>query len=72
MTFSNTYSDEFFVVCHCCLHLQAAEDEEVEKYYNNLEKKEILENKMASTMEIPCKAVMCLQVRRFYFSSTVA
>ncbi|KAB7497160.1 hypothetical protein Anas_04165, partial [Armadillidium nasatum] len=36
--------------------IKASEDEEVENYYNTLEKKEMLENKMASTMEVPTSA----------------
>ena len=40
------------------------QDEQVEKYYNQLEKKEMLENKMASTMEVETKAVICLTVRK--------
>lgn len=46
--------------------LQAVEDEAVEKYYKNLEKKEMLEDKMASIMEMPTTAYVCLKVNNFY------
>lgn len=43
--------------------INAVEDEAVEKYYKNLEKKEMLEDKMASIMEMPTTAYVCLKCK---------
>jgi len=40
-----------------------AEAMEQQAYFNKLEKKEQLEEKMLTTYKIPCKAVTCLKVR---------
>ena len=34
----------------------------MENYYKALEKKEMLENKMTSIMEVECTAIICLKV----------
>ena len=39
-----------------------AETIEQQSYFNKLEKKEQLEEKMLSTYKVPCKAVTCLKV----------
>lgn len=43
--------------------VQLAADVEEQNYFNKMEKKEQLEEKMLTTYKIPCKAVYCVQVR---------
>lgn len=49
--------------------VQLAEEMEQHDYFNKMEKKEQLEEKMLNTFKVPCKAVMCLKVRQFYLCS---
>ncbi len=42
--------------------VQLAEDIERQEYFNKMEKKEQLKEKMLATYKVPCKAVMCLKV----------
>ncbi|XP_068203147.1 protein MCM10 homolog isoform X2 [Palaemon carinicauda] len=43
--------------------VDAVENEALEKYYQGLEKKEMLEDKMASIMEIPTTAYVCIKCK---------
>ncbi|XP_042229789.1 protein MCM10 homolog isoform X2 [Homarus americanus] len=43
--------------------INVVENEALEKYYQGLEKKEMLEDKMLSVMEIPTTAYVCLQCK---------
>lgn len=43
--------------------VDVVENEALEKYYQGLEKKEMLEDKMASIMEIPTTAYVCIQCK---------
>ncbi|XP_028040502.1 protein MCM10 homolog [Bombyx mandarina] len=45
------------------------EDDEQEKYFNKLEKKEAMEEKMLSTYKLPCKAVRCAKCKYTAFSA---
>ena len=54
-------------------HLDLLEDrdnEERDKYFNQLEQKEKMEEKMNSTFKIDCKAVRCLQCKYTGFSAS--
>lgn len=42
--------------------IQLAADMEEQNYFNKMEKKEQLEEKMLTTYKVPCKAVSCLKV----------
>lgn len=44
-----------------------AEDVERQNYFNKMEKKEQLEEKMSTTYKVPCKAVVCLKVSIYYY-----
>lgn len=50
--------------------LEAHDNEEQEKYFSKLEKKEQMEEKMVSTYKVPCKAVRCLQCKYTSFSAS--
>lgn len=43
--------------------ISRAEDEAMDEYYEKMEKKEKLEEKMLSTYKVDCKAYRCLKVR---------
>lgn len=43
-----------------------AEDTERQNYFNKMEKKEQLEEKMLNTYKVPCKAVTCMKVNFFF------
>ncbi|XP_045523374.1 protein MCM10 homolog [Pieris brassicae] len=45
------------------------EDEEQDKYFNKLEKKEAMEEKMLNTFKIACKAVRCVKCKYTAFSA---
>ncbi|CAG4951407.1 unnamed protein product [Colias eurytheme] len=45
------------------------EDDEQEKYFNKLEKKEAMEEKMLNTFKIACKAVRCVKCKYTAFSA---
>lgn len=45
------------------------QDTEQEKYFNNLERKENMEEKMMNTKELACKAVTCLKCKYVAFSA---
>lgn len=47
--------------------VEIAEDIERQDYFNKMEKKEQLEEKMLTTYKVPCKAVVCLKVSASYF-----
>ncbi|KAG5886024.1 hypothetical protein JTB14_023665 [Gonioctena quinquepunctata] len=50
--------------------LEARDDEEKEKYFNKLEAKERMEEKMTSTYKLACKAVRCLICKYTSFSAS--
>lgn len=50
--------------------IEAHENDRQEKYFENLEKKEAMEEKMANTMSVPCKAVTCVQCKYIAFSAS--
>nr|CAI5825881.1 unnamed protein product [Callosobruchus analis] len=50
--------------------LEARDEEEKEKYFNKLEMKEKMEEKMTSTFKMACKAVKCLQCKYTSFSAS--
>lgn len=50
--------------------LEDYDNEQAEKYFEKLEKKEKLEEKMAATHKIACKAVRCLQCKYISFSAS--
>ncbi|CAG9761311.1 unnamed protein product [Ceutorhynchus assimilis] len=50
--------------------LQQHDDMEEEKYFNKLEIKEKMEDKMANTHKVKCKAVKCLQCKYTSFSAS--
>lgn len=50
--------------------LKEAENEEREKYFNKLEFREKLEEKMATTYKVDCKAVRCLKCHYKSFSAS--
>lgn len=43
--------------------ISRAEDEAMDEYYEKMEKKEKMEEKMLSTYKVDCKAYRCLKVR---------
>lgn len=45
------------------------EDDEQEKYFNKLEKKEAMEEKMLNTFKLACKAVRCVKCKYTAFSA---
>lgn len=49
--------------------LELRDDEEKEKYFNKMEMKERMEEKMTSTYKVPCKAVRCLKCKYTSFSA---
>ncbi|XP_055858360.1 protein MCM10 homolog [Episyrphus balteatus] len=49
--------------------VDSRELQEQEKYFNKLEKKEALEEKMLNTFKMPCKAVICIQCKYTAFSA---
>ncbi|XP_062707074.1 protein MCM10 homolog [Aedes albopictus] len=49
--------------------IQAHEDEEQEKYFKDLERKEAMEEKMMNTFKVECKAVICVQCKYIAFSA---
>ncbi|XP_055919961.1 protein MCM10 homolog [Eupeodes corollae] len=49
--------------------VDSRELQEQEKYFNKLEKKEALEEKMLNTFKMPCKAVICVQCKYTAFSA---
>lgn len=49
--------------------LEERDNEEAEKYFNKLELKEQMEEKMATTFKVSCKAVRCLQCKYVSFSA---
>lgn len=50
--------------------VDARDDEEKEKYFNKLEAKERMEEKMTTTYKVPCKAVRCLKCKYKSFSAS--
>nr|CAH7755992.1 unnamed protein product [Callosobruchus chinensis] len=50
--------------------LEARDEEEKEKYFNKLEMKEKMEEKMTGTFKMDCKAVKCLQCKYTSFSAS--
>ncbi|XP_044268874.1 protein MCM10 homolog [Tribolium madens] len=50
--------------------LDDRDNEEQEKYFEKLEKKEQMENKMINTFKVACKAVRCLQCKYTHFSAS--
>ncbi|VEN48495.1 unnamed protein product [Callosobruchus maculatus] len=50
--------------------LEARDEEEKEKYFNKLEMKEKMEEKMTGTFKMNCKAVKCLQCNYTSFSAS--
>lgn len=48
--------------------VELAEDIERQDYFNKMEKKEQLEEKMLTTYKMPCKAVVCLKVSSLWVS----
>ncbi|XP_076035171.1 minichromosome maintenance 10 homolog isoform X2 [Oratosquilla oratoria] len=50
--------------------IDQVENEAMDKYYMGLEKKEMLEDKMASTMEIPVTAVACVKCKYIALSAS--
>lgn len=49
--------------------IKAHEDEEQEKYFKDLERKEAMEEKMMNTFKVECKAVICVQCKYIAFSA---
>ncbi|KAG7312437.1 hypothetical protein JYU34_001939 [Plutella xylostella] len=49
--------------------IQQHDDEEQDKYFNKLEKKEAMEEKMLNTFKLPCKAVRCIKCKYTAFSA---
>lgn len=49
--------------------VDSRELQEQEKYFNKLEKKEALEEKMLNTFKVPCKAVVCTECKYTAFSA---
>lgn len=49
--------------------LELRDDEEKEKYFDKMEMKEKMEEKMTTTYKVPCKAVRCLQCKYTSFSA---
>lgn len=45
------------------------DDTEVDKYFNKLEKKEMMEEKMLNTYKVACKAVRCIKCKYTSFSA---
>ncbi|XP_015599038.1 protein MCM10 homolog [Cephus cinctus] len=71
---SNVLSDKFQEMikatsAHTDL-IEKSRDEEQEKYFNKLEVKEKMEEKMMSTYQVDCKAVKCLICKYTAFSSS--
>lgn len=50
--------------------LEDFENEQQEKYFNKLEKKELMEEKMINTFKVACKAVRCLKCKYTNFSAS--
>lgn len=50
--------------------LDVRDNEEQEKYFTKLEKKEQMEDKMINTFKVPCKGVRCLQCKYTNFSAS--
>lgn len=49
--------------------LEQRDDEERDKYFDKMEKREAMEEKMSSTYKVPCKAVRCLKCKYTSFSA---
>ncbi|CAH0400755.1 unnamed protein product [Chilo suppressalis] len=49
--------------------IEQHDDEEQEKYFSKLEKKEAMEEKMLNTFKLPCKAVRCIKCKYTAFSA---
>ncbi|XP_055597577.1 protein MCM10 homolog [Uranotaenia lowii] len=49
--------------------IKAHEEEQQEKYFNDLERKEAMEEKMLNTFKMACKAVICTQCKYIAFSA---
>ncbi|XP_065074585.1 protein MCM10 homolog [Ochlerotatus camptorhynchus] len=49
--------------------IKAHEDEQQEKYFKDLERKEAMEEKMMNTFKVECKAVICLRCKYIAFSA---
>ncbi|XP_037958556.1 protein MCM10 homolog [Teleopsis dalmanni] len=49
--------------------IENRQQQEQEKYFNKLEKKEALEEKMLNTFKMPCKAVICQKCKYTAFSA---
>ncbi|XP_053691876.1 protein MCM10 homolog [Sabethes cyaneus] len=49
--------------------IQAHEDEQQEKYFKDLERKEAMEEKMMNTFKVACKAVICTRCKYIAFSA---
>ncbi|KAJ8981700.1 hypothetical protein NQ317_003421 [Molorchus minor] len=50
--------------------LESRDDEEKEKYFSNMERKEQMEEKMTNTFKVPCKAVKCIKCKYTSFSAS--
>lgn len=49
--------------------IKAHEDEQQEKYFKDLERKEAMEEKMMNTFQVACKAVICTRCKYIAFSA---
>lgn len=49
--------------------IEQHDDDEMGKYFNKLEKKEAMEEKMLNTFKLPCKAVRCAKCKYTAFSA---
>lgn len=49
--------------------IEEHDDDEMGKYFNKLEKKEAMEEKMLNTFKLPCKAVRCAKCKYTAFSA---
>lgn len=49
--------------------IEQHDDNEMDKYFNKLEKKEAMEEKMLNTFKLPCKAVRCAKCKYTAFSA---
>lgn len=74
-TIANGFQSERFkkIMAACSNHMDLVEQhdfEEKEKYFQLLEKKEQMEDKMLNTFKVDCKAVKCLKCKYTSFSAS--
>ncbi|XP_050514269.1 protein MCM10 homolog [Diabrotica virgifera virgifera] len=72
---TNTFTSERFkkIMAASSSHLDLVEsrdEEEKDKYFNKLEAKEKMEEKMINTHKVACKAVKCIQCKYISFSAS--